>query len=166
MAITKVRGLTLIELMVTLGLLAVLASLALPSFGAHLTRQRLKAAAEALAADLAEARLLAAQRGSPLHVHFDAGADWCWTVATASGCGCAGAQPACLLKTVAGRDHPGVALVQGHDALFDPASGTAVGQGSAELRTARGERLRVELSRLGRARICSPGASLAAYPAC
>jgi hypothetical protein len=36
----------------------------------------------------------------------------------------------------------------------------------AEFESARGERLRVDLTRLGRARICAPGGAIPSYPAC
>lgn len=159
------RGLTLIELMVVLATMAVLLGLAVPSFGAQLARHRLKAAAETLAADLAEARFEAARRGSALHVHVATGPQWCWTVATVSGCDCASAQ-ACQVKTVRSGDHPGVRIEQAQDAMFDPANGAAIGEGAALLTSARGEVLRVSTTRLGRAHVCAPEAAALGYPRC
>jgi type IV fimbrial biogenesis protein FimT len=63
----RYAGLTLIELCAVLAVLALLSALALPSLGHRLDRQRLHAAAETLAADLADARFEAARRGQPLH---------------------------------------------------------------------------------------------------
>jgi type IV fimbrial biogenesis protein FimT len=159
------RGLTLIELMMVLGVIAVLAALSLPSFGAQISRQRLKAAAETLAGDLAEARFEAARRGSALYLHYAQGPDWCWAVATASGCDCRNPQ-ACQVKTVRSSDHPGVVLALSRDALFDPANGSAVGDGAAVLRSAGGDELRVGVTRLGRARVCAPGGPALGYPSC
>ena len=51
--------------MVALGIVAVLATLALPSFGSIVARHRLKAAAENLSMDLAELRFEATRRGRP-----------------------------------------------------------------------------------------------------
>ena len=159
------RGLTLIELMVVLATMAVLLGLAVPSFGAQLARHRLKAAAETLAADLAQARFEAARRGAPLHVHFAQGTQWCWVIATASGCDCAGSQ-ACQVRTVRSTDHPGVQIEQSQDALFDPANGAAIGDGAALLKSARGDTLRVATNRLGRVHVCAPDASTLGYPRC
>lgn len=163
-------GLTLIELMVVLGLTAVLVTLALPSLGAQVSRQRLKSAAEALGADLAEARFDAARRGSTLHLHFATGAEWCWAVATASGCDCRVARQTCQLKTVHSSTHPGVLLTQASDALFDPATGATAGattgSGSALLRSDRGDTLQVGLTRLGRVRVCAPDSAALGYPRC
>ncbi|MBZ8144074.1 pilus assembly protein FimT, partial [Rubrivivax gelatinosus] len=83
------RGLTLLETMIALALLALLASLAAPSFGGAVERARLRYAAETLAADIADARLEAARRGQALHLDVHAGADWCWAIASQPGCGCA-----------------------------------------------------------------------------
>lgn len=159
------RGLTLVETMVTLALLAVLATLAVPSFGSALARYRLKAAAEDLAHDLAEARVAAARRGAALYVTFEDGEAWCYAVATIGGCGCHQA-PSCRLKTVAAVDHPGVRLVEGHDATFLPGAGGI--DGGAVLQGADGTLLRVGLSRLGRPSICVAGGGGASggYPAC
>jgi type IV fimbrial biogenesis protein FimT len=158
------RGLTLIEVAIALAVLAVLVSLSIPSLANHLQRQRLKSAAEALSADLAETRFEAARRGQTLHMGFVAGPQWCWAMANAAGCNCHGTLP-CQLKTVQAGDLRGVELAQADDAEFD-ATGTAAGAGSALLRTAHGDELRVSLSVLGRVRVCSPDGGMAAYPRC
>jgi type IV fimbrial biogenesis protein FimT len=159
------RGLTLLELMVALGIVAVLMTLALPSFGSIMARHRLKAAAENLSIDLAELRFEATKRGVPLHMHFATGPDWCYALATASGCDCRVAQ-SCQLKTVRAKDHPGVQLVGGQPVLFEPRPGAGVDGGSVLLRSAEGAQLRVGLTRLGRPKVCAPGAAVPGYPGC
>lgn len=158
-------GLTLLELMVAVGIVALLMSLALPSFGSIMARSRLKAAAENLSLDLAELRIAATQRGAPLHVQFTTGANWCYALATASGCSCQVAQ-SCQMKTVRAKDHPGVQLVEGQDVLFEPQPGAGVGSGRALLQSADGAQLRVGLTPLGRPKVCAPGAKVAGYPGC
>ncbi len=159
----KTSGLTLVELMVALAVLAVAASLALPSFAAATARNKLKAVAENLAADLAEARFEAAGRGAAMHVEVTPGADWCWAVTTAPGCAC-GTPQACQLKTVRGRDHPGIDVLQGGSTRLD-ATGPAVAT-STLLQSARGERLRVDMSPLGRASICAPDGKVPGHAEC
>ena len=160
------RGLTLLELVIALAVLAIVASLAVPGFGAAADRARLRNAAENLAADLAEARFEAAQRGMPLYLDVQPGPGWCWAVTSAPGCRC-GVVQACQLKTVGETDHAGVQLTEAHAISFDP-TGTlqASGGSAALLQSRRGERLRVSVSALGRASICTPDGLVPGYPNC
>lgn len=163
----KPRGLTLIELTIALAVLAVLATLALPSFGSAVDRTRLKSAAETLAADLGEARFQAAQRGLPLHLGFRTGAGWCWAVATAPDCRCDQAQ-ACRLEAQDASAYPGVTLLEAQATRLDPdGQATVVGAATgALLQSRRGERLRVLVTPLGRALVCSPDGGVPGYPRC
>jgi len=157
------RGLTLLELMIGLAVLAIVASLALPSFASVSARGRLRAVAETLAADLNEARFEAARRGQALHLEMATGADWCWAVATSEGCAC-GERQSCQLKAVHGHEHSGVELLQAGSTRLD-ATGTAV-VASTLFQSTRGERLRVDVSALGRASICAPAGKIPGYPDC
>lgn len=159
------RGLTLIELMIALAVTTVLATLAVPSYGQMMARQRLKSAAENLAIDLAELHLQATQRGVPLHLHVAPGADWCYATAVASGCDCHVPQQ-CQIKTVHAKDHPGVALVEGQDLQFDVRPSLLAGPAAAVLQSAEGQQLRVALTPLGRAKVCAPAGAVAGYAAC
>ena len=158
----RAGGLTLVELAVAIAILVTTATLAVPWLAEQAARQRVRAAAEALASDLQEARFAAAQRGATVHLTFAAGPSWCWAQSTTPDCDCRVTQ-ACRTRVVADSDHRGVQLVQATTARF-AADGT--GQGSAELRSARGHLLRVEVGALGRARLCSPGGADPRHPAC
>ncbi len=160
------RGLTLIELAVCIALLAVVATLALPSFANLLARHRLKAAAQALAQDLSEARFEAARRGLDLHVDLHNGPGWCWTVATTPGCGCQpGPAPACRLKLVQEADFPGVQPAEAASYRLQ-ALGTVVGPPNTVLRLDNGTAVQIDLGPTGRAHLCSVGGGLAGLPAC
>ena len=161
------RGFTLLESMVAVAIVAVLMTLALPSFGGMLSRQRLKSAAEQMALDLSELRLQAAQRGQSMHLDVQGGAQWCYALAVTAGCDCRVPQ-GCQLKTVQSRDHPGVNLVEAGALRVDPLPGTSSGSGSGSvmLQSADGQRLRVAMTPLGRARVCAPGPAFAGYPSC
>jgi type IV fimbrial biogenesis protein FimT len=158
------QGFTLIEQLTALAVLAVLTSLTLPSLGELIDRQRLQTAAESLAADLSEARFAAALRGQAVHLSFVRGADWCYALSSAPGCDCRSAAR-CTVKAVLGSELPGIRLATSSDAVFDPA-GTAEPAAVASFVSARGERLQVVLSPLGRARVCRPDGAVHRYPAC
>lgn len=151
----RLKGFTLIELAIGIAILAVLATIALPSFAERIARARLAGAAETLASDLAEARFEAAQSGRPLYLVFTPGADWCYAVARTPDCGCQQAQ-ACQLKVARAADVPGVDLVEATDARFDPATADPPG-GNALWRGMQGaQSLQVAMTPLGRAKVCSP----------
>lgn len=155
-------GLTLVELAIAIALIALLATLATPHYADLLARHRLRAAAEALAGDLSEARFGAAQRARTRHVAFHAGPAWCWSIASSSDCDCQVPQ-SCRIKATTARDHPGVELVVYQGARFEP---DGQGSGSAELRSTRGHRLRIEVGPTGRARLCAPGGNDTRYAGC
>lgn len=157
-------GLTLLELLIGLAVLAVLGTLAVPGLGSQLDRQRLRHAAQTLAADLNETRFLAAQRGQTLYVQVQEGPQWCWAVATDTGCGC-GAPQACQLHAVNVADHPGVRLLTPAAVRLD-ALGSAQVTGAVTFESPQGERLRVDVTPQGRTRICAAAGRWPAIPAC
>lgn len=162
----RARGLTLLELAIAMAVIVILAALALPNMGARLERQRVQGAAEALAADLAEARFEAARRSVPLFVEATAGAEWCWAIATRAGCPCGDAQgSACALHGALAKEHKGVRLVEGLSVRMDP-SGTAQAAQAAAMETSRGDRLRVEVAATGRSRVCVERGHWPRLPAC
>jgi type IV fimbrial biogenesis protein FimT len=162
MRASRTRGLTLVELAVVIALLVTLATLAVPSVADHLARHRLKAAGQALVDEMSEARWNAAQRGQPVHINFATGPAWCWSLAAKPGCDCRVPQ-SCRQKAVGPAQWKGVELLNAEDAIFEP-EGT--GRGHAELGSTRGQRLRVQVSALGRARLCSPQGATAGLAAC
>jgi type IV fimbrial biogenesis protein FimT len=154
-------GLTLLELMITLSIFAILASLAVPSFGARIAHGRLLRAAENLAGDITEARFEATRRGQPLFVQS---AGSCWAISSAADCTC-GAVQACQIHRLDLAEHPGVSL-QGEMAVRLEPAGTALQMGAVTLRSTQGEQLRVEVSALGRPRICASSGLWPRLPVC
>ncbi len=182
------RGLTLVELLTVIAVLAILITIGMPAMASFLQHNRLRSAAEALALTLHTARAETIARpaaGQQVHVSFHRNphdpTDWCFGLHRGSNCDCrlddldnaasctlelAGAK---VLKTVSAREYPGTALSEvafgaGNDTWFNPVRGTAR-SGHVSFRNHR--ELRVVLSPLGRARLCSPrNAYLHGYPQC
>jgi type IV fimbrial biogenesis protein FimT len=179
----RAGGLTLIELLVTLAVLAILIVVGVPSMAEMVTRHRLKTAAQAFVDDLQWSRSEAIRRNAEVYLMIDSGA-WCYSIATVRDCTCGATDrtrtASCtqpteappLLKVVAGDAFPGVRIAD-HTfnrsapmAAFEPRRALALQSGSLTLASDQGAELRVILSLLGRVRLCSPGGSLWGYPPC
>ncbi len=164
------RGFTLLELLVTIAVLAILLSIAVPSMQSMISRNRLKAATHAIAEDLQWTRSETIKQNRPLQMTLVLN-DWCYGVSNASQGDCDCRLPTddpggCTLKRVSGADFPGISL----DAtfartVFEPRRATAT-NGSLILSSARGSSLKIILSRLGRVHLCSPTGDVPGYDAC
>jgi len=71
----------------------------------------------------------------------------------------------CQLQNVRAVDHPGVQIVSAQALRLDGA-GVAQAGTAALLQSRRGDRLRVDVSALGRTRICSVSGSWPTLPPC
>lgn len=178
-------GFTLVEMLVTLAVLAILVTTAVPALTDLLDTQRLRGTAQRIADDLRYARSEAVKRHAeiPIGVSFAPGRDWCYGISQQLPCDCHErnwrSADACLLDLSHERQlhtaraaPPQVQLVEARfsgmrTTRFDPLRGTAQA-GTVSLRSARGKRLDVRISTLGRVRICAPDATqgIAGYAPC
>jgi type IV fimbrial biogenesis protein FimT len=179
-------GFTLIELMVTIAVAAIMLTWALPAFTDLIDSQHLRAAAQQVAADLRYARSEAVRRHAavPIGVSFSPGEHWCYGISQQLPCDCTiqdwRSSSACLLDlshdrqlhTSANEEQTHVSLISarfssGQTTEFDPLRGLAHA-GTVELQSNRGKRLDIRISTLGRVRICAPadGASPSGYSPC
>lgn len=164
-------GFTLIEMIVTVAVLAILLGLAVPAFQDTLAKRRLVGAAEQLYADLHYARGEAIKRNADVMVSLSAGTDWCYGIALAA-CACGGTAGSCQLdgvdKAVSGANFRGVSLAEnlGGSTRFEPRRGTAPGgNGTATLSSTYGS-IKIIVGSLGRVRICSDSPTLSQYDTC
>ena len=176
-------GFTLLELMITLAVLAVLGAIATPSFSALIDRQRLQAAAHHLQADIALARHESGRRGLPVRLNFQpaaqAGAAWCYSLGTGHPFDCR--QPGIttangVIRVVNSPEFPGITLHQADVMVVDASglggglvgfsSGLPLRHSQANFSSRGGLQLRLVLGLLGRASLCAPGAPVGSTPAC
>ncbi len=182
-------GFTLVELMVTVAVLAILVGIAIPSFQGTLDKRRIIGAAEQIYADLQYARSEAIRQNKSVTVHFrNAGTNttWCYgmnvherTVSYSGACDCttttSGAENSnCtvrgLTKTVYSTDYRGISLTA---ASFSGTSGTTFttftplrgigAAGTPKLRSASDFLVEIVVSPQGRIRPCSPPSSGSTY---
>lgn len=175
-------GFTLLELLVTVSLLAILLVAGMPSAQGLLSRNQLKMAAQSLSEDLQWTRSEAIRRNREVFLTIRPEA-WCYGVAMHKDCDCRIQDPlhelACVLptggvpviKTVSASSYPGVTLAatqfSGNPpwARFEPRRTTAK-VGSLTFRAGAQQELRVVVSLLGRVRICAPAQPVGGYPRC
>jgi len=161
------RGITLIECVIAIAIVAALMSIALPSFGEVMARARLRAAAQDLALGLGNARLESVRGGAGLvHVTLRPGTSWCWAVGSTPDIDCHNPAPGSALHVVRADDYAGVTMTRGVSASFDGRDTLAAAGLAAEFALAQGQQLRVQVTPLGRAIICSPQGSLLDFPRC
>lgn len=165
-------GFTLVELIITIIVLAVLAGLAAPSFIQFFDNRRVAGAAEAVKNAMQLARSEAFKRSAATCMQVTAANDAQWVVVDVDGCStaCADADPDLCLMQVESSRFPGVttAAVTFAEASFDPVRGTVTDESTAvladgvvRLQSARGTVLEVQVNALGRSRICiSAGSGL------
>lgn len=157
---TRQTGLSLLELLCVLAIMAILLAIATPAFSSLRQRQALTTAAEALSQLFQFAQRRALQTGASYHVAIN-GEHGCALVVAEPDCDCA--EPGC-------RDRAEYRLQSGWlngvriselsfagdgVARFSPLRGAATA-GHVQLSSSEGSRLQLVVSRLGRVRLCSP----------
>jgi type IV fimbrial biogenesis protein FimT len=162
---SREQGLTLIELVISLAIMAILASIVVPEGERLLARWKLQAAAERLSADLQTARLDAIERGLTQHVRLNSGNPWCWSVSESPGCGCE-EQLSCQRLRAQSPSANNVVLESQESIRFEPTADSHSAALVLPLSNAHGDRLHVTVSPMGRTRICVPGTASMSYPAC
>lgn len=128
---SRQAGFTLMEMLIAIAIVAILTSLALPSFSGMLDRQRVQGAAENLFADMQYAKSQAIKCALSMDVIATAGPPWSYCIAT-NGSNCAAAATTnCAIpgvwKTVAGTDYVNVTLGANASVTFDALRGGCAG---------------------------------------
>ncbi|MEO8299238.1 MAG: GspH/FimT family pseudopilin [Burkholderiales bacterium] len=171
------HGFTLIELMVCVAVLAVLATLAGPSFDSYLQRRRVEGLSMQLLSDWQFARTSVLARSAPLRLSVYApgsGPGGCYLLhsGAADACSCNGEIATCAAGTEVLRQEalPASSRVRLSanvgSMLLDPRLGTVTPGGSIEITGANGDALKHVVSILGRVRVCASAGRWAGIAAC
>lgn len=160
------EGFTLVEIIVTIGIIAILVLIAVPPFRSFLQNRRLTLAAEELYSALVLARSEAVKRNQTIFVRFNVGNDWCYGLNAGSNCDCSIANN-CTLATFrpANSTQTSLATTYGTSMNFESAHGAANASGSVTFTAVGTNRsIRINIGRLGGLSICAT--NLGGYPTC
>jgi type IV fimbrial biogenesis protein FimT len=169
------RGLSLIESLVAMAIVAVATGATLPGFQQAVEQRRLEGAAAQLHTDLQLARSEAVARNSTLRLSFTSGSQGsCYVVHTgaAGSCPCdASGAPVCTGGAEAVRSayfEPGSVQLNSNvgSMVLDGTKGTVTPTGTMRLSYSDGRELRLIVNIMGRLRKCSPDGTVVGYPAC
>lgn len=178
MQFSKVKGFTLIEMMIVIGILGIILSIAVPLFSNMINAVKLKSSIESVKNDLVFAKneALKQNKNTFIKISKTSATDWCIGVSTTDTCDCKTAAASCDLYT---RIEPGVSLISdGIQVEFDktrtlPNSLVFLKPLPLNITLARGnstdeKHAAVSLNPVGKTIICSPtsGKSLGGLPAC
>lgn len=179
------HGLTLVELLVTMTVAAILYSIAPPLLAGFLEASRISGAADLIVAQLQYARTEAIQQSAPMLVTYSMKntVNWRMGIHDETQCDPSLSDPtqpeACTipssgsraLTVLDGTQFHGITASANRSATrFDPISGTTLGTNvTISLRSPGGKEIKVIVSNVGRVRTCSPttsAAKVAGYPPC
>ena len=184
----KCGGVTLVEMMVTIGVLAILLALAVPSFLDYFDRSAVRGAADGVISLISDARAEAVKNDLDVNVAMaGSGGAWCMganaaiapsggnPAAGATTCDCSDAGQ-CFVSgqrlVLAAADYPGVQVGSLLTAMtFDRRLGVVspLASRNLTLTSPRGkDALAVQVNPLGQARLCVPASkpSIAGVPSC
>jgi len=169
------KGFTVIELMITIAVIAIVTSLALPSYRAIIEKRQVTSGAEQVMAFLSSAQVEAVKRNQFVAVNYqENGGEWCFglTADDDADASCDCTDGSCTLdgqlrvlnSTMLKRPEVLSAATVGDDdtLVFDPVRGLTVGADSAEVELISPDgtswALNIQVLPTGRVKICSDSA--------
>ncbi|RDV29441.1 prepilin-type N-terminal cleavage/methylation domain-containing protein [Alteromonas aestuariivivens] len=168
------QGFTLLELMITIAIIAIVVRIGAPSIITAQKNLVLKGAAESSYYTLQQARSHAVRQSNDIVVDFSGGTNWCIGITDQGDCDC-GTANSCTVdgveEVIRGDDYTSITMQNlnfgaNNQATFDGVRGLSLGSaGSIELSDGDRE-IRVQLNNVGRANVCVVAGNVGTYQAC
>jgi type IV fimbrial biogenesis protein FimT len=161
----KQQGVTFIEVMITIAIVAIVASQAVPQYFSYIEDNRLRHAAEDLYSKLYWARSESIKNNTQVDVVTTTGSGWCVGFSSSGGCNCNTAGN-CNMGALVAADYPQTTLSKtwsGSGAAFEPNQGMIDTAGTVTL-SAGARSVNVEINKMGFSKICS--ANTPGYKSC
>ncbi len=166
----KQNGITLVEALVVVIMLAILVAVLTPSMNTYFNQGNIKGAAEALYGDVNLARTTATKSTDTVTITFVSGASWCYglsSAAIACACNSAPSSTNCNLGLTTSANFKNTTLaVTNATTTFSTSRGTTTSNVAVFSATNPTQSATVTISNMGAPSICSTGASVGGYPAC
>jgi type IV fimbrial biogenesis protein FimT len=166
------KGLTLLELLITIVVLGIVAAYGVPNMTGFFEKQRVSGAAHTFLSDIQFARAEAIKQNQEIELEFNAG-QWCYGIDddTTTNCSCtAVAATNCTVNGntyfVSGNDFPNVTASSSVTTItFDPVRGTLTPLDTVNF-SSGDYSVSVIWGLVGRARICAAAGNSWGYDAC
>ena len=161
------RGVSMIELMVVVAIVAIATAIMAPMYVNYTSKSRLKTVSEALYNDFRRARSEALKTNSTVRVVFQSGSSWCYGLTTAGSCDC-GVASACNLGQSESSDYSNTIsdlALTGivNSVAFEGDRGTASPAGTVTFTSSVGS-ISVVVNTMGSPEVCS--SDIGDYEAC
>lgn len=167
------RGITLVELMVTIAVLAIVLGMAVPSLMDYFDRARVKGAAEAVYADLRLAQAESVKQNLRVDVTLSTGANWSSkievidknNVATELMTTSATAYPDATLSSTTTTK---LRFMPGRSEVRNAIADTPIADSTIVFASKKGKEARLLINRVGRISLCSPSGAknVSGLPVC
>jgi prepilin peptidase dependent protein A/type IV fimbrial biogenesis protein FimT len=168
------RGLSLLELMVTVSIIAIVVSIGAPAVLKTQKTMQLKGAVETSYFAFQQARSSAISSASDVTVSITAGTNWCVAISDGGDCDC-NTLNSCTIngveQIIKARDFHMVTMEElsfgaSSSADFDGVRGLSIGSAGSTIFSDGTNKAKLVLSNMGRARICMDEGNLGSYSAC
>lgn len=167
----KVKGFTLVELLITFAIVMVLAAVSVPLYSEFISAGRVRGAAETLYSFILKVRSDAINAQTTPTIVFQAGTSWCFGATTASTCDCT-VSASCNLGQYDSSTYSNTTLTQSgftasgssYVTTINGTRGIASPGGTISFSTPDGDSVSVILNTMGFVRICS--SNVVGYQAC